>query len=456
MLRTPTWRLRCASGWAALLVVIIASYASASEPDDPQDALDTGRLVQLALTNNPELFALHAQWTAAMERSHAAATRWPQPRVSYTSYLLAVETRQGPQRHMVSLSQAFPWLRALRDASEPDIAEAEAIAAEFDAVALRTAFDVRRQTLEIARIDALADLLGRRRAVYRDVASHQSAVMPFGGAEHGDLLRTTLMVDVLGDRIAGLEADRSVVLAGLRDLVGWSSQSDPIVVPPMLSSDEPLTLSSGELYDAVLERDPRLVALEARSRAAVARAEVASNGVLPMPTASIGWGVVGTYETPLPGTGDGGRDVFMVGLSVPLPVARAQFSHREAADEAIADGLLAQSDDLRSALRSQVDAAVVRFEEERARIERYERDLLPGARDATEHYAINISQGRGNHTEYLLAFEQELELEVALVDARFAARLEEARLDWLTGGLLSEAYGPDDLDVQVETYAEAP
>ena len=457
MLRPELRRARSAAVCAVIfmLVGLVPSIAR-SQNADTEEILTIAQLVQRALSENPELLALHQQWASLLQSADAAGSALPQPRLSYTAYLLAVETRQGPQRHVVSLSQAFPWLRALRDSGDPYLAEADAAAAQFDAAALRVVFEVRAAALRVARADELTALMVRQRSVYQDVLDHQSAVMPFGGAEHGDLLRTALMVEVLTDRIAGHAAERELQLATLSQLIRWDAVRGFRLETEPLERGSVTLASADELMVAVANRNPGFDVLMARGRAAGERAEVASNRALPMPSASIGWGVVGTYDTPLPGTGDGGRDVFMVGLSVPLPVFRGQYSHDETSHLLLQESFDDRADQLHWAYREQVERALIRIDEESQRLERYQRDVLPTANDATEHYAIAIAQGESNHTEYLLAFEQELQLQVAVVDARFGVALETARLDMLTAGLLTEFSdnGAEPLP-RVETYTEA-
>ena len=458
MPRSDYWSARFATAWAVLFAVmgLAPNAARAQHADSNEESLTTAQLVHRALSDNPELRALHLEWASSLERAEAAGSVMPQPRLSYTAYLLAVETRQGPQRHVVALSQAFPWMRALRDAGDPHVADADASAAQFDAAALQITFDVARAMLEIGRVDELSALMVHQRDVYADVLDHLSAVMPFGGAEHGHVLRTALMVEVLNDRIADLGGARDAQLAGLRARVRWDEAAAIRVAVEPLPTTFAALPSAEELRAAVAARHPGFDVLIARGRASEERAEVAANRALPMPSASIGWGVVGTYDT-LPGTGDGGRDVFMLGLSVPLPVFRGQYTHESSANLLLQESFDDRADQLFWAYSEQVELALIRIDEESRRLERYRRDVLPTANDVTEHYAIAIAHGASSHTEYLLAFEQELQLQVAGVNARFGIALETARLDMLTAGLVSEFSGDDvERNPSVEVYGGEP
>lgn len=431
------WLRRLGALASILLVLTIGQSGHAQSDPETTERLSTTRLIQLAIEDNPELAALHDQWSAALLRARGARSTLPQPQLSYRAYVLAVETRQGPQRHLVTLSQAFPWFRTLRDQADPHLADAARIAAEFDSHVLDVVYRLEAAVIELGRLDALANAIRGQRQLYQDVVDHQSAVMPFGGAEHADLLRTTLMVAVLTDRILDLErrADHQLV-AIRREVRAPELGREDIAVGTVEDPGADWDLET--LMEAAGAGNPAFTVLDARRTASLERAEAASNGVLPMPAVSISWGVVNRYETPLPNTGRGGSDVFSVGVSMPLPVFRRQFESAVGAFEADADAMLDAEQSLRWNLRSELDDSLIRIAEERERIERYERDLLPTAHDIAEHYALTVAQGGANHTEYLLAYEQELQMEVAVINARYAIAHEIARIQRATAAGLEE------------------
>ncbi len=424
------WPRRIALVLSVVFILCTGPLGHTQDDAPPTEQLAVAQLIELALEDNPELASQHDRWSAALLRAGAARSSLPQPRLTYRAYLLAIETRQGPQRHLVTLSQAFPWFRALRDQADPHLADAERLAAEFDSSVLDVVYRLESAVIELSRLDAVATTIREQRLLYQDVADHQSAVMPFGGAEHADLLRTTLMIEVLTDRVLDLDRQSDLQLAAIREetRVRTLEREDIAVVD---AANYEAVAAFDELL-AAAGRNPQFAALDARRAAAFERAQASASRALPMPTVSVSWGVIGRYETPLPNSGRGGDDVFSLGLSVPIPVFREQYDSGSEAFEAEVEALIDDEVALRWELRGQLERSLIRVAEEEERIARYERDLLPTVRDIAEHYTLTVAQGGTNHTEYLLAFEQELQMELAVVNARFAIEEEMARIRRVT------------------------
>lgn len=423
--------------------IVLASLAPRAAVADDARTYSLDALLQHALAHDPELRALHAEWGAALDRSEAARRALPQPRLSYTAYAMAVETRQGPQRHVVTLAQAFPWFGVLRNAALPELARAEALAAMFDAVALDRVYAIELATLALARLDALSALLREQQTLYRDVAAHDAAVMPYGTVDHGDLLRADLMVELLADRLARLAAERERTEAQLAQLAGLERPFG-VTLAPLPSAPVPLP-ERDALIAAARAEHPGFARLDAEARERVARALVARDALRPAPTLSASWAVVERYDMPLPNTGRGGRDALFFGVSVPLPVFRASAHAQSSAATLLADASTARTEAVDRQLVAEIDRALARLDDENARLDRFANHLLPTARDATAHYAILLARGTGTHTDYLLVFEQELDLQIACVEAQAAIAAELARLEWLTASAIALAPAVDAL-----------
>ena len=68
--------------------------------------------LEYAALNNPGLQAAFNKWKAEME-GIAQASSLPDPKLSFRYYIEEVETRVGPQRRAIGLSQMFPWFGKL-------------------------------------------------------------------------------------------------------------------------------------------------------------------------------------------------------------------------------------------------------------------------------------------------------------------------------------------------------
>ena len=384
-------------------------------------------IVEAALRADPELAAIAARRDAALARAEAAGATWPQPRVSVQGWPLPIETRQGPQFLVASAHQAIPSLRRLDESDDPHLADAVALTHAFDARALRTIYGVEVAWIRLARVDAVSALVREQQRAIRDVADHEAAVLAFGGAEHIDLMRTSLLDVVLDDRLAQLADDRDEVVASLEAVTGLTRSALDGVRPEL--SDVVTRCNDVEVMIASSEaHHPAARVHEARSSAALERVDVARTSTREPVQASIAWGTIGRYDVALPGTGRGGRDTLMVGVSVPLPVLRRAADATERAHAATATAATEDAATVRQSLAGEIRAACARLDAAHDRIGRYERDLLPMADDIVAHYAIELSFDGAAHTEWLLAVEHALALRETVVEARAEAALAEASL----------------------------
>lgn len=119
--------------------------------------------VREALEHNPEVEVLSAQARAARLRIEQAQAL-PDPVLGLTGYLSPPETRVGPQRLIVTLSQRFPWpgTRSLRE--QAALHEAGVVASGVQDRRLQIVTEVRLLTHEIAYLDTWRSVVESDRA----------------------------------------------------------------------------------------------------------------------------------------------------------------------------------------------------------------------------------------------------------------------------------------------------
>jgi outer membrane protein TolC len=388
---------------------------------------------QFAVEQNADLQALHKQWRAAKFEAKSADSSWPQPSITYQGRfdLPGVEDRGG--RHMGGVAQKFPWPGVLDKASKPARKEAKALRHRFKAKLLEITFEVRKLLIEIAETDRTQQILREKLDIYRDIISTVEAHLGSNEANYGDLLRVKTAREKIADRLDGLSSDRRQLVSRLKthldlaqskDLTFDFDDSDLLV-------DTPVSDKQPELVRAAKQNHPALSVDDARAAAEIARAEYAWAKRLPWPTASLG---VQSRPMMMGGGQIDRQNALMVQLSVPLPLftgqhkdARKQFRSRKSA-------ILTEKDRLILDLEADIDSALTRIDEKTDRLQRYRDDLIPLAEDSTEQMLQQIESGDRSITDYLLSFEQQLDLETNVVDFRAAIAIERARLQKLTGG----------------------
>jgi len=278
-----------------------------------------------------EVLTRHPEVARARARAAAAAARAPQvralpdPMASLTLFLLPPETRVGPQRAMVGLSQRLPWFSKLRTRERMALLGAAEAEAQVEAARLSALTEARRLYWELAFLDAQEAALAEDRETlgrYEELArSRYAAGMGLAQSAiklQAEISRTeTRLLELAGRRVTLLAAANA-----LRDRPAATplDAADLPSPPGELRAHE----KDPELWHAVALRNrPELAATAARIAAAGVAVELAELERKPDLTLGLGYTVVERRTDAagrrMPPTGNG-NDILGLTGSINLPV----------------------------------------------------------------------------------------------------------------------------------------
>ena len=104
-------------------------------PEDANNIIELQDYLEYAALHNAGLEAAFEQWKTTLEQV-TISEAFPDPKFTYNYFIKEIETRTGPQRHRLSLSQTFPWFGVIE--SRKDAAAAKARAAHQKYLSKRT------------------------------------------------------------------------------------------------------------------------------------------------------------------------------------------------------------------------------------------------------------------------------------------------------------------------------
>lgn len=410
-----------------LLVAWIASSAAIASAAEP-DSLPV--LLQLAVSQNPEVEALDAQ-IAALEERITRASAWSNPiltvayrNVPVSSFALGQEPMSMFQ---VQLGQKVPLFGKTRRRAE--VVRGAQRAKRHELVEMRSA--LRRQVSEVYYRLALSRQL---RKITEDhiflVEQLTDAVRikyEVGRAAQQDLLRLEVLRERLGDDLFDFERSDTQLTAALNAVV-HRDVSTRIETPTTLTPPS-TSLDVADLIEQAKASRAALAVLVAQADSLRAKADLAEYEAYPDPTLFAGYGL----RTPLPNSNPG-RDLVTVGISVPLPLfygsthgaearaARAQVRAVEAKRAALVDRISAAIADSVSGWKRAVGKART-----------YQEQLVPKAHRTLD---ATFSAYQVDRADFTSLYDAELELlrfektiRISIVEALVAR----ARVEWLTG-----------------------
>lgn len=398
------------------------------EPDVAAPA-DLDVYVAIALERSGEVRAAYEAWQAAEQRPLQAGTL-PDPRLSYSDYLEEVQTRTGPQRRSLGLSQTFPWPGTLERRRGVATEEARAMFHAFESARLRVERDVRMAFLAYAFLARELEIRTAQAALLRNLESVVGARVR-AGAGLGDLLRLQVEVGRLEDDVARLERRRPALSARLAATMNLPLDGPVLPSPDLEVPGEVSPPPTSELIEAALARSPGLRALESTLRARREGVELAS--ISRNPDITLGLSTIATGSALDPATPGSGDDPWILSVSLPLPVwvSTDDAVEREARHRVRAAHV--RLEQARADLVAAIEGASFDRDDALRRVELYRGSLVPRAQEALSLTESSYRAGDASLLDVIDSERALLEFRLSYWTACRHAHEAFARLDALTG-----------------------
>lgn len=385
-------------------------------------------LIHITLANNSQLQAKYSEWKMRMAEV-GSVVNIPDPTLSAGYFLEPVETAQGPQKAKLSLSQSLPWPSKYKAAKQARIARAD------------RAFEVLNQ----ARLDLIRELgiywselsyLRDSQLVLEQKIAHSKdleAILrtrytsaSISHEQYGDAQIQTLR---LGDQLESLNDRLNRLRVNLSTLMELKTPIDLDLIPiNILNSSDPV----GDM-DKV-NNHPRIQVLE-KMRLEVDALQTQARADY-LPDLKIGLDYIITDPKSVDGIelSGSGQDPLVVSLGIAVPLLN--WNQKRSVLES-RKWQLKQVNNQRKHEESQMFQELQilssKLTEKNRQISLYENDLVPKAQEVVnvmEQAYISQSVDIAGLTN---AKQRLLDLELELLEAKHAARVHMANLNYLRG-----------------------
>lgn len=390
----PSILSRTAVVLLTIAVPLTPSLADSSAQAGQRLTLDAAE--QAAVQSDEGLQAAERR-RAGQAASAEAADELPDPRLSVALQNVPTDNYSLSDSPMtqtvVTLSQSLPpgdTLVFRGEAAEARIAGASAALATADRQLKR---EVRRLWLAVYREEALARLLERERALYRELLDSARTAYQVNEASGSDLVILQSRLSRLGDALDRRHGEAEAARARLERWVGDAARLPlPDTLPARLTD-----LPRGEI-----DRQPEIERLRAELEAARARVGEAEAQFAPEIGLQVGYGLRAGSEP----------NTLSAGVSVSLPIfsERRQSPRLRGAQQSAQAAQLELTKRARD-LAAQADGIRARLAALDRRITRYQNDIIPELQQVAEMIRGEIGAGRGE-------FDALIEAERAVIETR--------------------------------------
>jgi outer membrane protein TolC len=301
----------------------------ASTSESLVSALDDTALRLLAeevLDRNPSLATLAARALAADQKAPQLSAL-PDPVAALTLFLLAPQTRVGPQRASVSLSQRLPWFGKLQLKEQKALFMAAAAWAELEAARLRLIIEVRRLYHELSYLDEEERIIREDRATLEHYEQLAQARYASGVGLGQSVIKIQAEITKADTRLVEVEQRRASLLATVNALRDRPDRAPLSVgsIPDASAGDYDYLA----LRQRALSSRPEIAAVDALIESASTQTELTKKEYKPDFTVGLNYGFVekrddrAGRELPVEGNGD---DVFGISAGINLPVWRKRLA----------------------------------------------------------------------------------------------------------------------------------
>lgn len=384
--------------------------------------------LQVAFERNPRVQAARQEWKAALDQVPQARAL-PDPMLTYGYFLRSVETRVGPQKQRVGVSQSFPWFGTLGARGDAALAGAEASRQKYLAALERVYREVNAAYAEYFYLGSSIGIVGDNLDLLRQWEEILRSRYSTGTARFTDLVKVQVELGKLQDRLTTLEQQRPTLQAKLNALLDRPARTS---IPwPESLPEVPAPEAADSLRTRLARQNPELGALRAMVEKEDHGVDLARKSGLPSFTLGLDW--VQTDPRDVTGLVDNGKDPVMAMVGVRLPLWRGSVSagvrqavaRRSAAEDNLADRS--------NALETDLEEALFHYDDAERKIRLYRDSLVPKVKESLDAAYSTFESGQGSFLDVIDAERILLEFRLVLERARADRLRARATLDALTG-----------------------
>lgn len=275
--------------------------------------------LQIAAENNPDLKASYVEFEAALQRVNQV-NALADPRLSFGYFISPIETRVGPQRAKLSLSQVFPWFGTLKAKENRANYFAEAKYQAFINDRNKLFFEVNKAYYPIYEVQQHLQLLTENLNILKSYKRLATSSFENNRGSMADVIRVDIMIEnavtelmILSDQMLPLQVRFNRLL----------NRSDTL--PLDIADKIELTIiEKGYRRDSLLVANPMIESLELQQKAMQESELIAIKNTLPQFGVGLDYAFIGERsDVSIP---DNGKDAFMPMVSVSLPIFRKKYT----------------------------------------------------------------------------------------------------------------------------------
>ena len=379
-------------------------------------------LISKAYSHSPEI-ASDSFKMKASSHLKGAFNYIPDPSLKFNYFTDPIETRNGPQRYNIMVTQSIPWPGTVVAKGKQARFKEEAFSHKKEAGLRRLGLEVRTLFATITSLKAIRDTRTEKLEALKVLKKLILARSSVAKSSLADISRIEIEVTDLEQSLLELDLNLQRSLFSLEELVGERLDQSSF---SSAFEEEGFSLSQKASNEA-LKDHPLFKATLAQVKLAEAKKSVEQSKYFPKFSLFASWYKIEKPDPSFAGAANPGKDAFSFGFSLTVPLWTV-FSGRSSYEEGLRRASESDSRGVALKLKKLADSSLEELKTYEDIINLYEHKSLPSAKKALKLDLESYSQGAVTVDQIVRDYNKLQDIESRLITAKKLKFISKSRL----------------------------
>jgi len=410
----------------SILVLVTPNVSALGQ--DVEQLITLDDYMNYAVHNNPELSAAYHRWESTVA-AIGYAKSLPDPVFSYMYYVKEIETRLGPQKHKIGISQKVPWIGKLQLQKEIATENSRLDEVEYTRSKLRIFYEIRELYYEYLFLNQSILVTDESIMLWRQLEAVVRARNTAGAMVQTEMINAQVQLVKQEEKLLELNDQRELIEFYLRMIL--NTDSNVVMILPESFTPLNLDLSDIDLEKRIQAKNPDINAQNIKISRAAKTLELSKKQWIPDVNVYLNYIVTGKRDlTDLSGNGD---DSILAGISFNLPFGRKRNIAQEKEAKLRYLASVQRGNDVKHRKSMELNTLLNEYRNANRKIDLYEHGLIAKAEQAFQIAQQVYIAGKSNFDLIIETQRELLTLKLALARAKTNKAVSIAKLELLIG-----------------------
>jgi outer membrane protein TolC len=388
-------------------------------------------LIAFALINNPQIIALKTHWQASLNQLKIESSL-PDPILNTTYYLQEIETRNGPLKANIKLSQKFPWFGKLKTKSKIAQLKANINKEKYKTLQLKIITKVKETFFELYWVNKAITITKLHLDLAKQLEKIAQIKYTAGQVSQKDLLKAQIKISQLQNHLHTFTNIKTSIKTKLNRLLGR---------PPNATLGKPekiklkkITIDLKRLYKQAKKSSPLLKLHQQQIKKARQNIKLAKLNFWPDLTLGIQYQNISPEGSMSPHKG---QDAWSLSVAVNLPIwwEKRKRALKKAKIKTLSKQFAAKNTE--NTILQEIKNTYLRLKTHQQTLTLYKDELIPKARQTFWITTQDYKTGQTDFFNLINSLEQLLNLQLSYEQTLTSLHQDLAKLEELIGKRLN-------------------